>query len=65
MLRVTYRFIQSRVQKYSSLAQRINADLCCDEESPLIESKEEQELAAEIEHDLKEVREINNEDLIL
>jgi hypothetical protein len=47
--------MQTRIQKYSYLAQKINADLCCDEESPLIESKEEQELAVEIEHDLKEV----------
>ena len=44
------------MQKYSSLAQKINANFLCDEENPLIESKEEQELAADIDQDLNAVR---------
>ena len=50
-----YLMRQLKVQKYSALAQKINADFSCDEESPLVESKEEQELAVEIEQDLHEV----------
>jgi hypothetical protein len=65
-------FPQRKVQKYSALAQRINADLLCDEgtaprhtrarvlelgtENPLLDSKEEQELASEIENELRKVR---------
>jgi len=53
--------LESKVQKYSSLAQRINADFLCDEENPLMESKEEQELASDIDNDLNELSEcINN-----
>jgi len=37
------------------LAQKINANFLCDEENPLIESKEEQELAVEIDQDLNAV----------
>ena len=47
---------QTKVQKYSSLAQKINANFLCDEENPLIESKEEQELATDIDQDLNAVR---------
>eukprot|EP01041_Mallomonas_annulata_P004096 gene4096-8144_t len=47
--------LEAKVQKYSSLAQRINADFLCDEENPLMESKEEQELASDIDHDLNEL----------
>ena len=53
--------LESKVQKYSSLAQKINADFLCDEENPLIESKEEQSLSSEIERDLHELSDcINN-----
>ena len=53
--------LETKVQKYSSLAQKINADFLCDEENPLIESKEEQSLSSEIERDLHELSEcINN-----
>lgn len=55
MLSLEWFFKQAKVQKYSYIAQRINADFLCDEENPLIESKEEQELAADIEQDLNEV----------
>ena len=47
--------LQSKVQKYASLAQKINADFLCDEENPLLENREEQELGNDIERDLHEV----------
>jgi len=49
--------LENRVQSYSSLAQRINADLTCDEENPLMsgESGEEHALSSEIENDLAEL----------
>jgi hypothetical protein len=50
--------LESRVQSYSSLAQRINADLICDEENSLIDSNEEQSLANEIERDLSELQDL-------
>jgi len=50
--------LDRRVHKYSVLAQRINADLLCgDEESPLLESREEHELSSEIERDLQQLSE--------
>jgi len=49
--------LETKVQKYSSLAQKINADFLCDEENPLIESKEEQELAIDIDQELSEMAE--------
>lgn len=49
--------LEAKVQKYSSIAQKINADFLCDEENPLIESKEEQELAVDIDHDLTDLAE--------
>lgn len=52
--------LETKVQKYSSLAQRINADFLCDEENPLLESKEEQELGSDIESDLNELAECIN-----
>lgn len=52
--------LEAKVQKYSTLAQRINADFLCDEENPLLESKEEQELASDIEEDLNELSFIIN-----
>ena len=33
--------LENRIQRYSALAQKINADLLCDEENPLIESNDE------------------------
>ncbi len=53
--------LQTKVQKYTSLAQKINANFLCDEENPLIESKEEQELAVEIEQDLNAMAECINQ----
>jgi len=51
--------LESKVQRFSQLAQRINADF--DEEAPLVESKEEASLSSEIERDLNELSDcINN-----
>ena len=47
--------LESKIQSYSSLAQKINADFLCDEENPLIESSDEQELASDIERDLNDL----------
>ena len=47
--------LEKKVQNYSSIAQRINADFLCDEENPLIEDSDEQLLAGEIERDLTEL----------
>ena len=33
--------LENKIQRYSALAQKINADLLCDEENPLIESNDE------------------------
>jgi hypothetical protein len=54
--------LESRVQSYSSLAQRINASLSVDEENPLLDSnKDEHSLSNDIERDLEELLEcINN-----
>ena len=49
--------LESKIQSYSSLAQKINADFLCDEENPLIESSDEQELATDIERDLNDLAE--------
>ena len=49
--------LEAKIQKYSSLAQKINADFLCDEENPLIESSDEQELSLDIERDLNELAE--------
>ena len=49
--------LEKKVQNYSSIAQRINADFLCDEENPLIEDNDEQSLAHEIESDLAELNE--------
>ncbi len=55
------KFLESRlegyVSKFSSISQKINADLLCDEENPLIDghSSEEQELRNDIEKDLNEL----------
>jgi hypothetical protein len=60
---------QTKIQRYASLAQKINADFLCDEglaplclgvlilhlENPLLENREEQELGSDIERDLSEV----------
>ena len=51
--------LESRVQSYSSLAQKFNADLGYgqnDEENSLLDSGEEQALASEIESDLAELQ---------
>ena len=45
---------QNKVQAYSVVAQKINADFLCDEENPLVENREEQELSSDIERDLNE-----------
>ena len=34
--------LETKIQRYSVLAQKINADLLCDEENPLMESGDEQ-----------------------
>eukprot|EP01039_Chlorochromonas_danica_P005109 gene5109-5615_t len=49
--------LEKKVQSYSSIAQRINANFLYDEENPLVESNDEQSLAVEIEHDLAELYE--------
>lgn len=49
--------LEGKVQRYASLAQKINADFLCDEENPLLENREEQELANDIERDLNELSE--------
>ena len=33
--------LENKIQRYSVLAQKINADLLCDEENPLVESNDE------------------------
>jgi len=53
--------LESKIQQYSSIAQKINADFLCDEENPLIGNKEEQEYSEDIERDLSELSDcINN-----
>lgn len=47
--------LERKVQSYSAIAQKINANFLCDEENPLIESNDEQSLASEIERDLSEL----------
>lgn len=49
--------LEASVQRYSMLAQKINADFLCDEENPLITDShaEEQALAVQIERDLVEL----------
>jgi hypothetical protein len=47
--------LETKVQRYSTLAQKINADFLCDEENPMIDGKEEQALASDIERDLQEL----------
>lgn len=55
------KFLESRlegyVSKFSSISQKINADLLCDEENPLMDdhNSEEQELRNDIEKDLNEL----------
>jgi len=53
--------LETKIQRYSSMAQKINADFLCDEENPLLESRDEQELSSDIERDLNELADcINN-----
>ena len=52
--------LEVKIQKYSSIAQQINADILCDEERPLVEGHEEQDLASEIERDLTELSDCIN-----
>lgn len=52
--------LETKVQRYSSLAQKINADFLCDEENPLVEGEEERSLSSEIERDLHELHECIN-----
>lgn len=47
--------LEKKVQSYSTIAQKINANFLCDEENPLIENDDEQVLASEIERDLAEL----------
>eukprot|EP00602_Paraphysomonas_sp_CaronLab_P000515 CAMPEP_0185019638 /NCGR_PEP_ID=MMETSP1103-20130426/2256_1 /TAXON_ID=36769 /ORGANISM="Paraphysomonas bandaiensis, Strain Caron Lab Isolate" /LENGTH=223 /DNA_ID=CAMNT_0027550065 /DNA_START=38 /DNA_END=706 /DNA_ORIENTATION=- len=47
--------LETKIQRYASLAQKISADFLCDEENPLLENKEEQELSSDIENDLNEL----------
>lgn len=47
--------LEKKVQSYSTVAQKINANFLCDEENPLIENDDEQQLASEIERDLAEL----------
>lgn len=47
--------LEKKVQNYSTIAQKINANFLCDEENPLIESDDEQLLGSEIERDLSEL----------
>ena len=49
--------LEAAVQRYASIAQKINADFLCDEENPLLLSTEEQSLASQIEHDLVDFHE--------
>ena len=44
--------LETKIQKYSSAAQKIDAEFLCDEENPLIKNSEERELSSEIERDL-------------
>jgi hypothetical protein len=48
--------VQTSIQKYVALAHKINSTYMRDEESGLLESKEEQELASAVESDLKKVQ---------
>ena len=47
--------LESEIQRYSSIAQKINADFLCDDENPLLDSKEEQELSVLIARNLDEM----------
>lgn len=47
--------LESEIQVYSSVAQKMNADFLCDEENPLLDSKEEQELSVLIDRNLNEL----------
>jgi len=47
--------LEKKIQAYSSLSQRINANFLCDEENPLMEGDEEQSLSTDIERDLSEL----------
>jgi len=47
--------LEKKIQTYSSLSQRINANFLCDEENGLLEGHEEQNLSTEIERDLSEL----------
>ncbi len=47
--------MQSSIQKYVSITQKLSNDYYRDEENGLLESKEEQELSSMIENDLKKV----------
>jgi iron-sulfur cluster repair protein YtfE (RIC family) len=52
--------LESKIQKYSAMAQKINADFLCDEEIPFVESKDEQALSLDIEKDLNELEDCIN-----
>ncbi len=47
--------LEAEIQSYSSIAQKINADFLCDEENPLLDSKEEADLSAQIDRNLTEL----------
>mmetsp|Transcript_14734 Transcript_14734/g.24432 ORF Transcript_14734/g.24432 Transcript_14734/m.24432 type:complete len:235 (+) Transcript_14734:74-778(+) len=47
--------LEKKVQNYSTVAQKINANFLCDEENPLIGNEDEQSIASEIERDLAEL----------
>lgn len=47
--------LESKIQRYSLVAQKINAEFLSDEENPLMGSIEERELSSEIERDLRDL----------
>ena len=47
--------LETKIQKYSSAAQKIDAEFLCDEENPLMKNSEERELSSEIERDLSDL----------
>jgi Golgi SNAP receptor complex protein 1 len=47
--------LEAEIQSYSAMAQKINADFLCDEENPLLDSREEHELSVQIDRNLNEL----------
>ena len=47
--------LESKIQRYSLVAQKINAEFLSDEENSLMGSNEERELSSEIERDLRDL----------